>query len=172
MHRSFFIKLSNFWSRRWETLKSISWLHKGMALKLWENIYRLANGISQWNINSRSWSAKCTLKIFQPGTWFLHLWKMTPPALDITLVCLSLDSEVRLPSIESSTLSPPKFSFPPKYWPVAVLLCLWDLTRLEASLTCLQAISASKQRSKCQKAAAEQELLPCCTDSFCSGRSH
>lgn len=66
-------------------------------------------------------------------------WEMAPPAFDITFVCLlSLDSEVRLPSIESSTLSPAKFSFSPKYWPVAVLLCLWDLTRLEDSLACLR----------------------------------
>lgn len=119
--------------------------HKSMALKWWENVYRLANAISQWNITGWSWSTKHTLEFFQPGTWFLHLWQMAPPALDITFVpLLSLDSEVRLPSIEASTLSPEKFSFPPKYWPVVVLLCLWDLTRLEASLACLQARSPCK----------------------------
>lgn len=97
-------------------------------------------------------------------------WHSQPLVSHSFVSCL--DSEVRLPSIESSTLSPTKFSFPPKYWPVVVLLFLWDLTRLEASLACLQARSPCKQRSKCQKAAAEQELLPCCTDSFCTERSH
>lgn len=96
---------------------------------------------------------------------------MALPALDITLPCSVLTLEVRLPSIESPTLSPAKFSFPSKCWPVPALLCLWDLTRLEPSLACLQAKSPCKQQSKCQKAAAEQELVPCCIGSFYTERS-
>lgn len=161
-----FHKLSNLWSGRWETTRVWLWNYERMSTG-WQMAFLSGTLSAGHDLPNVPWG------FFQPGTWFLHLWQMAPPALDIPFVpLLSLDSEVRLPSIEASTLSPAKFSFPPKYWPLEVQLCLWDLTRLEASLACLQARSPCKQRSKCQKAAAEQKLLSCCADSFCTERSH